>query len=101
MDLEQRIAGLLPKAELDAAYLASEIGEEEYREILEAQGWMTSTAHAALLDTHAAGAPDHWPTPEPLPEDANRLPVTRPGRKPIKAPRGGARLTGHPLDEIT
>lgn len=95
------MAGLLPKAKVDQLYLYAEIGEEEYQEFLVGQGWLATSAHHALMELHQASAPSHWPTPEPLKEVNGSLPVSRPGRKPNKAPKGGPRLTGHPLDEVT
>lgn len=101
MDLEERLAGLLPKAAVDELYLLAEIGEEEYLDFLEGQGWMRSTAHHALTELHQEHAPKHWPDPEPLTVNGFLPPITRPGRKPHRSPKGGPRLSGHPLDEVT
>lgn len=98
-EIEERIAGSITKPDLDALYLRAELSPEEYTEILEAAGWTPTQAHAAIMQTHEAKAPDYWPKPAPI-ADVPHVPSWRgPGRKPSKKPGTVGRLTGHPLEE--
>lgn len=89
----------MPRPLLDDLYRDGEITSDEYTDLLTAAGWAVKDSFNAVMDVHSAGVPEHYPlplAPEPVPDMPE---YTRPGRKPRREIKGGAVLTGHPLDE--
>ena len=98
MQLQQRVAGLLPRAELTRLYQDGRVDGPEFLTVLLASGWDETAAQSALRKAHADGGPAGWPDPakeviEPdLPQySLPRRVARRPGRKANE-------LRGHPLD---
>ena len=96
--LQQRVAGLVPRRQLDRLYASGVIDGEEYVNLLLAQGWSEVDALSHLAKVHAspeaAGKAD--PFIEPIEPDLPQYSgPTRTARKPMKA---GPQLRGHPLD---
>lgn len=98
LDLQEKIAGLLPRKNLNQLYLENLISPEEYVEFLIAQGWDSKEAHESLIKTHDDGAPEHWTRPEQPEDTIDWSALGRPGRKPKRPTKDANQTTGHPLE---
>ena len=98
VQLQQRVAGLLPRKALDALYGAGEIGAGEYVNLLLASGWPEQEALDALDQAHAAGRPAEHADPRETMDEPTLPEYAMPTRVPRKRAGKGPQLRGHPLD---